>query len=147
MSNISGNTGVGVTGTYGLSGSAIIGYTDQELKEIKRDITISMLEGKYKCISAYKIPDDFYLWSKCPNCNLYPLVWEFNNGKSTACGCGENEYRHFSIHSESIMSYVTRNNGSALGYDSKKLRINWNYWVDTGIELESHEKLKKENRW
>ena len=55
-------------------------------------------------------------------------MWEFNNGRSTACGCGKNEYDHHSIHAESIMSYVTRNDGSALGYNTSELRMNWNQW-------------------
>ena len=112
-----------------------------------RDIKISIVEGKYKCISAYKIPDKIEDWLPCPNCGLVPLVWEFNNGRSTACGCGENEYRHHSIYSESIMSHVTRHGGSALEYDSDKLRKNWNHWVKTGEILESHESLRENNRW
>ena len=154
-SNTSGYTGIGSqTGTTGLSGTTgpigipgLPGISDQEIKSIKRDIKLSILEGKYKCISAYELPNNFFNWEKCPNCNLYPLVWEFNNGSSTACGCGENQYRHFSIYAESIMSYVTRNNGSALNYDSHNLRKNWNHWVNTGEILESHEDLIKQNRW
>jgi hypothetical protein len=88
--------------------------------------------SKYKCIDSYKEPEHWNEWLKCPNCDLRPLVWTFNNGSSTACGCGKNEYDHFSIHSESIMSYVKRNNGSALGYPRYGLRDNWNQWVETG---------------
>lgn len=112
-----------------------------------RDIKISIVEGKYKCISAYKIPDDHEKWLACPNCGLKPLVWEFNNGRSTACGCGENEYRHFSIYAESIMSYINRNNGSALLYNSDELRMNWNYWVVSGTELCKREDLIKGGMW
>ena len=112
-----------------------------------RDIKIDIIEGKYKCISAYQIPDNPSEWLPCPNCNLIPLVWEFNNGRSTACGCGENEYKHFSIHSESVMSVVTRNNGSAMEYTSNKLKNNWNHWVKTGEELENHKSLKEMGRW
>lgn len=115
--------------------------------QLDRDIKINILEGKYKAISAYKIPTNVEEWSECPKCHLRPLVWEFNNGSSTACGCGENEYRHFSIHSESIMSYVTRQNGSALNYDSDSLRKNWNHWVEFGDELESHSWLRENGRW
>jgi hypothetical protein len=136
---------VGPVGSVGQPGLA--GISEEEIKMMKRDITLSMLEGKYKCISAYVIPKDFFMWEKCPNCNLYPLVWEFNNGRSTACGCGENEYRHFSIHAESVMSYISRNNASALNYDSNSLRKNWNHWVKTGEILESHEDLIKQNKW
>lgn len=115
--------------------------------QLVRDIKIDIILGKYKAISAYKPPDNPIDWLECPNCGLSPLVWSFNNGCSTACGCGENEYRHFSIHTESIMSHVTRNNGSALNYNSNKLMINWNHWVRTGIELESHSQLRLEGKW
>lgn len=116
-------------------------------RDLIRDIKISIVEGKYKCISAYKIPNDIETWEKCKLCGLKPLTWTFNNGASTACGCGENEYKHFSIHTESIMSHVTRNNGSALLYDSDKLRKNWNHWVETGEELETHKSLIENKRW
>ena len=56
-----------------------------------RDIKIDIIEGKYKCISAYTIPNDIEDWLNCTNCGLKPLTWEFNNGSSTACGCGKNE--------------------------------------------------------
>jgi hypothetical protein len=113
----------------------------------QRDIKISIIEGRYKCISAYKIPNKPEDWLPCPNCDLKPLTWEFNNGSSTACGCGENEYNHFSIWTESIMSYVGRNGGSALNYKSNGLRDNWNHWVETGEELESHKSLIEMGRW
>ena len=112
-----------------------------------RDIKISIIEGKYKCISAYSIPEDIQNWAPCPNCGLKPLSRVFNNGSSTACGCGENEYNHFSIWTESIMSHATRCNGSVLNYNSNKLMINWNYWVYNGIELEPREQLLKEGKW
>ena len=112
-----------------------------------RDIKIDIISNKYKCISAYKIPINTDKWLACPNCSLKPLVWEFNNGRSTACGCGESEYNHFSIWSESIMSNVTRNAGSAKWYDSDKLRKNWNHWVETGEELETHKSLRESGKW
>lgn len=49
------------------------------------------------------------------------------------------------LFSESIMSHVTRHNGSALDYD--KLRKNWNHWVSTGEELEPREQILKEGKW
>jgi hypothetical protein len=113
----------------------------------ERDIKIDIINNKYKCISAYKIPSKINEWLNCSNCGLKPLVWEFNNGRSTGCGCGENEYNHFSINSESIMSHVTRNDGSALEYDSDKLRKNWNHWVETGEELETRKELLSEGKW
>ena len=115
--------------------------------ELIRDIKISILEGKYKCISAYKIPNDIEKWKNCKKCGLKPLTWTFNNGASTACGCGESEYRHFSIHTESIMSHIKRNNGSALHYNSNKLLENWNHWVDTNEELETHQSLIENGYW
>ena len=115
--------------------------------ELVRDIKIDIIEGKYKCISAYKIPKDIDKWKNCSNCGLKPLTWEYNNGRSTACGCGNNEYDHFSIWAESIMSYVSRNGGSALEYDAFELRKNWNHWVDTGEELVTREQLLKEKKW
>lgn len=113
----------------------------------QRDIKISIIQGKYKCISAYQIPDKIEDWLPCPNCNLKPLVWEFDNGRSTGCGCGENEYNHFSIYSESIMSWVNRHGGSAMEYNSNKLKENWNHWVKTGEELENHKSLREMGRW
>ena len=115
--------------------------------QLERDIKLDIIANKYKCISAYKIPDNPEEWLNCPNCGLKPLVWEFNNGRSTGCGCGENEYNHFSIHAESIMSWVTRFGGSALNYNSNKLKINWNYWVTNKEELEPRQKLLDEGKW
>jgi hypothetical protein len=112
-----------------------------------RDIKIDIIQGKYKCISAYTIPKDIEDWLHCPNCGLKPLTWEYNNGRSTACGCGKDEYDHFSIWTESIMSHVKRNNGSALNYNSNDLRLNWNHWVTTGEELQSHSELRKQGKW
>ena len=115
--------------------------------QTQRDIKIDIINGKYKCISAYKIPDKVDEWLPCPNCNLKPLVWEYNNGRSTGCGCGKNEYDHFSIVSESIMSWVTRHDGSALDYNSYKLKENWNHWVKTGEQLETYKGLRELERW
>lgn len=114
---------------------------------LKRDIKISIIEGKYNLISSYQIPTNILSWFKCPNCDLYPLVWKFNNGSSTGCGCGRNKYEHFSIYSESIMSYATRHNGSVSNYDSDKLRKNWNHWVVTGIEIEPRKQILADGKW
>ena len=113
----------------------------------QRDIKISIIQGKYKCISAYQIPDKIEEWLPCPNCGLKPLFWEFDNGRSTGCGCGENEYNHFSINSESIMSWINRHGGSAMEYNTDKLKENWNHWVKTGEELENHKSLREMGRW
>jgi hypothetical protein len=115
--------------------------------QLERDIKLDIIEGKYKCISAYKIPKNPEEWLNCPNCGLKPLVWEFNNGRSTGCGCGRNEYDHFSIWSESVMSWVSRNGGSVLNYNSSKLMINWNHWVKYGEELEPRNRLLEEGKW
>ena len=87
--------------------------------------------SRYKAIEAYKEVDKPNRWVKCPNCRLRPLVWEFDNGRSTACGCGKNEYNNHSIHAESIMSYARRNNWNCTYYDWDELRKNWNHWVNT----------------
>lgn len=116
-------------------------------KQLERDIKINIISSKYKAISAYKIPNKPEEWLNCPNCGLKPIIWEFNNGSSTACGCGESEYNHFSIYTESVMSWVTRHNGSALNYDSDKLRKNWNHWVLYGEELEKRDSLIELGRW
>lgn len=120
---------------------------DKLFKSELRQIKLDKVWGKYICIDAYKIPENFYEWNFCPNCGLRPLTWEFNNGSSTACGCGESVYDHFSIVAESIMSYVSRNNGSALYYDHKQLKNNWNHWCETGEKLETNETLKSEDKW
>lgn len=104
-------------------------------KEINYQERESKFLSQYKSISAYKFPLDWFSYLPCKNCGLRPLVWEFDNGRSTACGCGENEYNHFSIKAESIMSYISRKNGSSLGYRSDELMKNWNHWVKTGEVL------------
>lgn len=131
-----------------------INKKEEQMKEViitstqlVRDIKLDIIGGKYKCISAYKIPDKPDEWLPCPKCNLTPLLWEYNNSRSTGCGCGKNEYNHFSIFSESIMSWVTRHGGSALEYNSHKLKENWNHWVEFGDELESREFLLEMKRW
>ena len=115
-------------------------------KQLIRDIKIDIISGRYKATSAYKIHKNTQEWLECTVCKLRPLVWSFDNGNSTACGCGENQYKHFSIHTESIMSYVLRN-GSSDQYDCDKLMKNWNHWVKTGEILESHQWLRENNRW
>ena len=102
---------------------------------------------QYKCIDAYKKVKNAHYWLTCKDCGLIPLVWEFNNGRSTGCGCGENEYQHHSIHAESIMSYVKRNGGSALGYNSDELRMNWNQWVKTGQDIFKKQKQNNPDIW
>lgn len=98
-------------------------------KEIIHQNNWKSLRSKYKAISSYtKVPDPKN-WLPCRNCGLIPLIWEFDNGRFTACGCGKNEYDHFSIKAESIVSYMKKNNGSMVGYNNLELRTNWNNWV------------------
>lgn len=114
--------------------------------ELDRDIKIDIINGKYKATSAYKIPDNPDMWMRCPNCGLIPLIWVYNNGRSTACGCGKDNYNHFSICSESIMSSLKRGRGHN-NYDSDKLRKNWNHWVQFGEDLEPRDELLKNGKW
>lgn len=101
---------------------------------------------KYKAIDAYIELDNPSYWLECPNCKLKPLTWEFNNGRSTACGCGNSIYDSFSIHAESIMSFVKRNDGSAINYKSTELCDNWNHWVKTG-EILFDPKNRTDGKW
>lgn len=89
---------------------------------------------EYKCIDVYKKPENPMEWLPCPRCGLRPLVWEFDNGRSTACGCGTDCYSHWSVQAESIMSVINRsdNGHSAKEYDIDELKNNWNHWVRTG---------------
>jgi len=103
------------------------------MRDLIRKIKIDIIEGKYKAISAYKIPKDVELWYKCPNCGLKPLAWEFDNGRLTACGCGKNQYDHFSIQAESVMEYGKKNNFNFIGYDHDSLRKKWNNWVESEV--------------
>jgi len=41
------------------------------------------------------------------------------------------------------MSFVKRNNGSALGFISDELRMNWNQWVKTGQDV--YKQMKENN--
>jgi len=107
------------------------------------------IRWKYKAIGAYKdvsSPDE---WQECPNCGLKPLVWEFNNGRSTACGCGKNEYDHFSIRAESVLSVAKHsdNGQSVIDYHINDLRDNWNHWVNTGEEKFLHASKRTDGRW
>jgi hypothetical protein len=97
------------------------------------------------CIDAYVDPEGE--WMNCPKCNLRPKVWIFDNGRSTACGCWEDMYRHFSIHAESIMSIYKWDNGSLINHDLDGLRRNWNHWCKTGEILFDRTKARKNGRW
>lgn len=107
-----------------------------------------LVTNSYKCILAYKSPENESEWSYCPCCGLKPKIWTFNNGRSTACGCGHDEYNHFSVCAESIMSVHERTNGSELNqYNSDSLRRNWNEYCATFINPCSHADLIELGRW
>lgn len=100
----------------------------------------------YMCIDAYKTPENEEDWLKCTCCNLKPKIWVFDNGRSTACGCWNTKYDHFSIYAESIMSVYKRTN-MFKDYDSDGLRKNWNHWCMTGEVLFPHANQRTDGRW
>lgn len=93
-------------------------------------------------IDAYKPIQDHKGWKKCKVCKEIPRIWEFNNGSHAKCRCSY-KYDESRASSESILSYVKRNNGSALNYDHDGLRKAWNKFIETG---ESQNKLP-EGQW
>lgn len=108
-----------------------------EMRDQKTQINsvgLAMIAEEYKCIDAYKKPENPMEWLPCPRCGLRPLAWEFDNGRATACGCGTDCYSHWSVQAESIMSVIKRsdNGKSAEAYDIDELKNNWNHWVRTG---------------
>lgn len=104
-------------------------------------------KGIYYCTDAYEDTPENESWEACPCCNLPPKIWEFNNGRSTACGCGNDQYDHFSVRAESIMSVHIRNNGSTTDYDCDHLRKNWNEYCATMINPCNHYDLRSEEKW
>jgi len=90
--------------------------------------------GVYCLIDRYIFPDDTEEWLPCPNCGLKPKIWEYDNGRSTGCGCGEDMFDHFSVFAESIMSVYRRTNGTK-EYHTNDLKNNWNHWVKTGEHI------------
>ncbi len=104
------------------------------------------------CISAYEYPeeqayDNGKEWSNCPCCGLKPKVWAFDNGLSTACGCGDTKYDHFSVYAESIMSVHSRCGGNVGEYKSDQLRTNWNEYCATMINPCSNCDLRIIGKW
>lgn len=72
-------------------------------------------------------------WLDCPNCNLKPIIWEFDNGRYTSCGCGEDRYKSFSIRAQSVCSYHKKyGNTAKYNKDTNDLMRNWNHYVLTG---------------
>jgi len=108
---------------------AVKAFNDETVKRETREMKINILEEKYMCTDAYSIPKNPMMWEMCTDCGLRPLIWEFDNGRATACGCGTSPYEHHSIHAESVRSVVERCGGSAMEYDLDALMNNWNQWV------------------
>lgn len=86
------------------------------------------------CIDAYKKPENENEWKECPRCKLKPLIWEFDNGRSTCCGCWEDRFRGFSVSAESIMSVLKRT-GAWKEYDENALMNNWNNYTQKGFKV------------
>lgn len=101
----------------------------------------------YFCIDDYQdVPEDRH-WSECPCCGLKPKIWEYDNGRSTACACYNSRCDHFSVHAESIMSVHTRCNGNISEYNSDQLRLNWNEYCATMVCTLNHSDLRMLDRW
>ena len=85
----------------------------------------------FHAIDAYKpVPEDED-WKPCPNCEVVPRIWQFNNGEHATCWCTE-LYEESQARAESVLSFMKRNNGSLLNYDGDALRKAWNRYVETG---------------
>lgn len=95
----------------------------------------------YPPIDAYKWPENKDEWKHCPNCGFQPRIWEFDNGRSTHCGCSNSTYDHFSIRAKDIMTVLRENNGSVEKYDRDELRKNWNNYCDNENKEESVEEI------
>lgn len=106
-------------------------------------------DWRYYAINAYKKVEKPNEWKCCPKCNLIPKIWIYDNGRSTACGCGESRYRHHSIHAESIMSVMknSHNGKSCVDYNDDDLRKNWNHWCDTGEVMFKNSSERNDGRW
>ena len=110
-----------------------------------KHVTGHEVKGFYFHIEAFKEPEGD--WHLCPCCELKPKVWEFNNGRSTACGCWTTRYDHFSVHAESIVSVHKRTGGKKMTeYNSDDLRKNWNHWCETGEVLFEHASKRTDGR-
>ncbi len=90
--------------------------------------------GMYPPISAYIHPKNIDEWRHCPKCGFQPRVWEFDNGRSTHCGCSNSTYDHFSITATPIGEFVSKT-GGFVGYDHDELRKNWNYYCENFTKI------------
>ena len=79
----------------------------------------------YNCIDSYTLTSNDEEWLPCPKCKLIPKIWEFNNGRYTACGCWNTTYNRFKITAPTIFENFE-------DYDWDKLRKNWNNYCLTG---------------
>ena len=88
----------------------------------------------YCACSFYEEVSNPNAWHNCPICKLKPLTWTFDNGRYTACGCGNNYYDHHTVQAESINSVAWRSDTgtNSSEYDIDELRKNWNHWCETG---------------
>ena len=105
------------------------------------------VHSDYFCIDAYIDAPEYQQWESCPCCGLRPKIWVFDNGRQTACGCWKDEYDHFSVKSESIMSVHTRCDGNLTEYNRNQLRLNWNEYCATMVNPCSHADLRLQGRW
>ena len=104
--------------------------------ERKNDIINTKWNQGWDLIDAFKPLESVKGWKKCKTCGKFPRVWEFNNGSFADCKCGQ-KYKDSGVRSESILSFITRNNGSALHYNGREqLRENWNKYIETGLKTE-----------
>lgn len=100
-----------------------------------------------ECIDAYVVPHDQEDYLPCCRCKLKPKIWVFDNGRYTACGCWESQYRHWSICAESISSFYKANKTTE-GYSQNDLKNNWNHYQLTGEILFDRPKGGREDgRW
>jgi len=84
---------------------------------------------KYMSFTFYKEPENKDKWLECPECELKPRVWEYDNGRSAHCVCGEDCYTHkHEVRAKPIMEFVKKTGGFN-GYDSDELRKKWNNYI------------------
>jgi hypothetical protein len=122
--------------------------TEEKISPCKEHIQYSSYSW-IECIDSYKSPDDGKYWAKCIKCEQVPKVWEFDNGRYTACGCWESKYRHWSVCAESIGSVYTRiKKGEDTNYDFDGLRKNWNCYNESGeIIFDRSNGGREDGRW
>lgn len=86
--------------------------------------------GMHPPIKAYKYPENKEDWKHCPQCGLQPRIWEYDNWRSTHCGCSNSTYDHFSVRATSEIEALR--NGKR--YDSDELRKNWNNYCANNLK-------------